>query len=76
MNIEDVPQHIIQRVNNRQATFFADEDYRFYLDCLSDAARMLSIIPQSGNLDLGKVTLTLFIFIDLLAVTRIAWFIA
>jgi len=34
-----VPQHIIQRGNNRQATFFAEEDYRFYLDCLLDAAR-------------------------------------
>jgi REP-associated tyrosine transposase len=38
LNLQDVPQHIIQRGNNRQATFFADEDYRFYLDCLSDAA--------------------------------------
>lgn len=34
-----VPQHIIQRGNNRQATFFADEDYQFYLDHLSDASR-------------------------------------
>lgn len=24
----DVPQHIIQRGNNRQATFFAEQDYR------------------------------------------------
>lgn len=31
--------HIIQRGNNRQPCFFADDDYRFYLDCLSDAAR-------------------------------------
>ena len=33
------PQHIIQRGNNRQATFFAEEDHRFYLDCLLDASR-------------------------------------
>lgn len=39
LNLTDVPQHIIQRGNNRQATFFADEDYRFYLDCLYDAVR-------------------------------------
>jgi putative transposase len=39
LNLTDVPQHIIQRGNNRQATFFADEDYRFYLDCLYDATR-------------------------------------
>jgi hypothetical protein len=30
--------HVIQRGNNRQATFFADEDCRFYLECLGDAA--------------------------------------
>lgn len=35
----DVPQHIIQRGNNRQATFFAEQDYPFYLDSLIDAAR-------------------------------------
>ena len=29
----------MQRGNNRQATFFADEDYVFYLNCLHDAAR-------------------------------------
>lgn len=27
----NVPQHIIQRGNNRQACFYADEDYQFYL---------------------------------------------
>jgi putative transposase len=31
--------HIIQRGNNRQPCFFADDDYRFYLDCLKDAAK-------------------------------------
>ena len=39
LNLTDVPQHVIQRGNNRQATFFADEHYRFYLDCMVDAAR-------------------------------------
>ena len=29
-----VPQHLIQRGNNRTAIFLADEDYRFYLDSL------------------------------------------
>lgn len=32
-----IPQHIIQRGNNRQPTFFAQEDYRHYLDCLREA---------------------------------------
>lgn len=30
--------HIVQRGNNRQAVFFAEEDYRFYLDALGRAA--------------------------------------
>jgi putative transposase len=30
--------HIIQRGNNRQPCFFAEEDYRYYLDSLKDAA--------------------------------------
>jgi putative transposase len=30
--IPGIPLHIIQRGNNRQACFFADDDYRFYLD--------------------------------------------
>ncbi|MDO9598384.1 MAG: transposase [Azoarcus sp.] len=33
-----VPLHIIQRGNNRQACFFADEDYRFYLEWLGEYA--------------------------------------
>ncbi|OHC64365.1 MAG: transposase [Rhodocyclales bacterium GWA2_65_19] len=33
-----VPLHLIQRGNNRQTCFFADEDYRFYLDWLTEHA--------------------------------------
>jgi putative transposase len=33
-----VPLHVIQRGNNRQACFFADDDYRFYLEWLQDYA--------------------------------------
>lgn len=36
--LPNVPLHIIQRGNNRQACFFADEDYRFYLQWLSEYA--------------------------------------
>ena len=38
LTLPNVPMHIIQRGNNRQACFFADEDYRFYLDWLKDYA--------------------------------------
>jgi len=33
-----VPVHIIQRGNNRQACFYADEDYQLYLEWLQDYA--------------------------------------
>lgn len=37
--IAGIPQHIVQRGNNRCATFFSEEDRRFYLACLLDASR-------------------------------------
>jgi REP element-mobilizing transposase RayT len=37
--IAGIPWHIIQRGNNRSACFYADEDYRRYLDTLSEQAR-------------------------------------
>jgi putative transposase len=33
------PMHLIQRGNNRQACFYADEDYLFYLEWLQRYAR-------------------------------------
>ena len=32
----DIPLHIIQRGNNRQPCFYADEDYLFYLEWLHE----------------------------------------
>lgn len=32
------PLHVVQRGNNRQACFFCEHDYRFYLDHLAEAA--------------------------------------
>ena len=32
-----LPYHIVQRGNNREACFFAEADYLFYLQCLRDA---------------------------------------
>lgn len=36
--LPNVPVHVIQRGNNRQPCFFADEDYRRYLDWLTEYA--------------------------------------
>jgi len=37
MFLPGVPNHIVQRGNNREATFFSIADYNFYLECLLDA---------------------------------------
>lgn len=39
LQLPGVPQHIIQRGNNRQACFYAEEDYRFYLEWLAEYAK-------------------------------------
>ena len=39
LSIPGIPWHIIQRGNNRSACFYADEDYRRYLDILQDMAQ-------------------------------------
>lgn len=36
--IVDIPQHVVQRGNNRQPTFFAPRDRHFYLKCLRESA--------------------------------------
>jgi len=38
LSLPNIPLHIIQRGNNRQACFFADVDYRLYLDWLTEHA--------------------------------------
>jgi putative transposase len=37
-NLPGIPQHVVQRGNNRKPCFFADADYRRYLDDLTAAA--------------------------------------
>jgi putative transposase len=37
-HLPGLPQHVIQRGNNRQPVFFSDADYRVYLACLHKAA--------------------------------------
>ncbi len=40
--VSGIPLHIIQRGNNRQACFFAGDDYLFYLDWLKELAKLSS----------------------------------
>jgi putative transposase len=37
MYMAGMPCHIIPRGNNRDACFYADQDYQFYIDCMQDA---------------------------------------
>lgn len=39
MYLPGMPCHVIQRGNNRDACFYAEQDYQFYLECLLDACR-------------------------------------
>ena len=39
INLAGYPQHVVQRGHNREACFFADEDYLFYLHWLREGAK-------------------------------------
>lgn len=41
--LPDVPSHIVQRGNDRNPCFFEEENYLFYLECLTDACRRYSV---------------------------------
>ena len=41
-NLPGIPQHVIQRCNNRDSCFFAEADYRRYRYDLSQAAEKFS----------------------------------
>ncbi len=39
MYLPGIPAHIVQRGNNRNACFFRDDDYRYYLDVLAEGMK-------------------------------------
>jgi putative transposase len=39
LDLPGAPQHVIQRGNNRQPCFLQEQDYRFYLEALREAAQ-------------------------------------
>jgi hypothetical protein len=50
ITLPGVPLHLIQRGNNRQACFFADDDYRAYLGWLEEYAQGRRVTPgKSGR---------------------------
>ncbi|WP_223788376.1 transposase [Marinicella meishanensis] len=43
LNLPDIPQHVVQRGNNRQVCFFSDQDYVVYLDRLKHYSRKYKV---------------------------------
>lgn len=43
LNLPGIPQHVVQRGNNRQVSFIAEQDYTVYLDKLKDYARQYRV---------------------------------
>jgi len=43
LNLPGVAQHVVQRGNNRQVTFFGDEDYAVYLDKLKEYGKKYQV---------------------------------
>ena len=63
LSIAGCPQHIIQRGNNRQACFFAEQDYKGYLDKFKDSTTrhdfaIHAFVLMSNHVHLGIVNLS------------------
>jgi len=43
LNLPNIPQHVVQRGNNRQASFFCDQDYCVYLDKLKEYGKKFNV---------------------------------
>ncbi len=59
MYLPGIPCHVIQRGNNREASFFADHDYQFYLECLHDASKRYGVLVHAYVLMTNHVHLLL-----------------
>lgn len=57
--VPGVPLHIIQRGNNRQACFFAEDDYLFYLDWLAEYTKSTGCLIHAFVLMTNHVHLLL-----------------
>ena len=47
MFLPGVPCHVVSRGNNRDACFFADDDYLFYLECLNEACHKYKAVVHA-----------------------------
>ena len=56
LKLDGIPIHIIQRGNNRNACFYADEDYQFYLESL-DGYCHDEKVKEGGKRGLARIIL-------------------
>ncbi|MCF6319091.1 MAG: transposase [Proteobacteria bacterium] len=47
LNLPNIPQHVVQRGNNRQVCFFNETDYAVYLDKLKEYSQKLKVAVHS-----------------------------
>ena len=59
MYLPGIPAHIVQRGNNRDACFFSDEDYGYYLDRLTEGLRRFGVALHAYVLMTNHVHLLL-----------------
>ena len=59
MYLPGVPSHVVQRGNNREVSFFCDDDYLFYLECLKEAATKYDVAVHAYVLMTNHVHLLL-----------------
>src|SRR5919106_3233354 len=55
LSLPGIPRHIIQRGNNRSACFFAEDDYRFYLDRLAELSKKFGALVHAYVLMANRV---------------------
>ena len=47
LNLPNIPQHVVQRGNNRQVSFFNETDYAVYLDKLKEYSQKFKVAVHS-----------------------------
>jgi putative transposase len=59
LNLPGIPQHVVQRGNNRQVSFFAEQDYTIYLDKLKEYGKKYKVAVHAYVLMTNHVHLLL-----------------
>lgn len=70
MYLPGIPAHIVQRGNNREPCFFAEDDYRFYLDRLGSALKRYRVQLHAYVLMTNHVHL-LMTPVDTIGISRV-----